>query len=83
VLEAAYRLQVKRARAQRAINKVFRDIDDENIEVPADLRKRLAKRIKGKSDSWDEALSEIAREEERERRQRDKAALNESCDFCI
>jgi DNA topoisomerase VI subunit B len=79
VLEAAYRLQVKRARAQRAIDKVFRDIGDENIEMPADLRKRLAKRIKGKSAPWDEALSEIVREEERERRQRD----NECCDFCI
>jgi DNA topoisomerase VI subunit B len=83
VLEAAYRLQVKRARAQRAINEVFRDIGDENIEMPADLRKRLAKRIKGKSDPWDKALSEIVRAEERERRQRDNVALNEYGDFCI
>jgi hypothetical protein len=66
-LEAAYRLQVKRARVQQIIDKALADTDEERVEMPADLRKRLAQRIKGKPVPWDEALSQIVKEEERQR----------------
>jgi DNA topoisomerase VI subunit B len=82
-LEAAYRLQFKKARVERAINKAFKDMGAEDIEVPADLRKRLEKRIKGKPVPWDEVLSEIAKEEERQRHTEADQGCNTCFDFCI
>jgi hypothetical protein len=61
-LAAAYRLQVKRARLQLVIDEALKEIDGEHVEVPADLRKRLAKKIKGKPVPWDKALWDLVTE---------------------
>jgi hypothetical protein len=65
VLEAAYRLQVKRARVQQIIDKALEDMEteDEDVEVPDDLRQKLAEKIEGKPISWDKALWQIVNEE--------------------
>jgi hypothetical protein len=65
-LEAAYRLQVKRARVQQIIDKAVADIEQESVKIPDNLRKRLARRIKGKAVPWDEALAEIVKDEKRD-----------------
>jgi DNA topoisomerase VI subunit B len=61
-LEAAYRLQVKKAWLQRIMDDAQKAIDDEHVDVPADLHKKLAKKIKGKPIPWDRALWELVNE---------------------
>ncbi len=51
-LAAAYRLQVKRARVQEAINAA--------VAVPENLREKVAGMIEGRPMTWDKALWEIA-----------------------
>jgi DNA topoisomerase VI subunit B len=63
-LAAAYRLQVKRARLQQVIDEALEDIDGEDVKVPADLRKRLAERVKGKPIPWDKALWQIVNDKQ-------------------
>jgi hypothetical protein len=64
-LAAAYRLQVKRVKLQRAIDEAAKGIDDEALEVPADLREKLAERIEGEPISWDQALWRLVNHEDK------------------
>jgi hypothetical protein len=61
-LTAAYRLQVRRARLQRAIDEAARGLDDTDTEMPRGLRKRLAEMIDGEAIPWDQALWQIVNE---------------------
>jgi DNA topoisomerase VI subunit B len=62
-LAAAYRLQVRRARLQKAIDEAMRGLDDEVAAVPRDLRKKLVGMIDGKEVPWDQALWQFVSEQ--------------------
>jgi DNA topoisomerase VI subunit B len=63
VLAKAYRLAYRKAAAQRAIDGVMRRVAEQNVDVPKDLGRRVAKRLEEDATrSWDDAIAKIARE---------------------
>jgi hypothetical protein len=63
VLAKAYRLAYRKAAAQRAIDEAMQAVAQQDVDVPANLARRVAKRLgKEATESWDDAIAKIARE---------------------
>jgi DNA topoisomerase VI subunit B len=63
-LEIAYKRAYRRARLQSIIDKAQEEINNESeaIELPENIESQISEAIVGKAQSWDSALSDIARE---------------------
>jgi hypothetical protein len=63
VLAKAYRLAYRKAAAQRAIDDVMKEVAEREVDVPENLARRVAVRLgKESTESWDEAIAQIAGE---------------------
>lgn len=59
-LAAAYKRAAILAGAQAQIDRLFADLAAQEVAIPDDLRQRLTERLEGSSQSWDEALFDLA-----------------------
>jgi hypothetical protein len=63
VLAKAYRLAYRKAAAQKAIDEVMKAVAEQEVNVPENLARKVAKRLrKEATDSWDDAIATIAGE---------------------
>jgi hypothetical protein len=63
VLAKAYRLAYRKAAAQKAIDEVMKAVAEREVDVPEDLARKVARRLrKEATESWDEAIAKIAGE---------------------
>jgi hypothetical protein len=63
VLAKAYRLAYRKAAAQDAIDQAMKAVAAQEVDVPANLARKVAKRLgKESTESWDDAIAKIAGE---------------------
>jgi hypothetical protein len=63
VLAKAYRLAYRKAAAQKAIDEVTKAVAEQEVDVPENLARKVAKRLgREATESWDDAIAKIARE---------------------
>ena len=63
ILAKAYRLAYRKAAAQKAIDEVMKAVAEQEVAVPENLARKVAKRLqKEATESWDEAIAKIAGE---------------------
>jgi hypothetical protein len=63
VLAKAYRLAYRKAAAQKAIDDVMKTVAEQAVDVPENLARKVAKRLRMEAtESWDDAIAKIAGE---------------------
>lgn len=63
-LAAAYKRAAILAKAQAQVDRLFAELAEQDVEIPDNLRQRLADRLEGSGQSWDEALFDLAGEQD-------------------
>jgi hypothetical protein len=64
VLTKAYRLAYRKAAAQNAIDEVMAEVAEREVDVPANLAQKVAKRLReNPTASWDDALAAMAKQD--------------------
>jgi hypothetical protein len=58
-LTAAHKRAVILERMQRQVDKLFAEMEEQEIDVPDDLRQQLEKSLDGSAQSWDGALADL------------------------
>jgi hypothetical protein len=61
ILAKAYRLAYRKAAAQKAIDDVMKAVAEQEVDVPANLARKVAKRLgEEATESWDKTIAQIA-----------------------